>query len=58
MPDKDKQKILAIIINNQKIEGNHDFKTRYDADEHFIQFHFQMDGTMSLNDVVKRCSPN
>jgi ferrous-iron efflux pump FieF len=51
MPDKDKQKILTIIINNQKIKGIHDFKTRYAANKPFIQFHLEMDGAMSLNDA-------
>lgn len=45
---EDKQKILAIISNYPEVKGVHELKTRLAADKPFIQFHLEIDGTMSL----------
>lgn len=56
--ENDKQKILNIIkeyINNKKIHSIHDFKTRKASNKRFIQFHMELEGNKTLDDVHDIC---
>jgi cation diffusion facilitator family transporter len=45
---EDKEKILSILRLNKDILGVHDLKTRKAGDKAFIQFHIDLDPTISL----------
>ncbi len=45
---EDKEKILNVLRNNAEILGVHDLKTRKAGDKAFIQFHIDLDPTISL----------
>jgi ferrous-iron efflux pump FieF len=46
-PD-DKEKVLSILKNDTDILGVHDLKTRHAGDKAFIQFHIDLDPSLSL----------
>jgi ferrous-iron efflux pump FieF len=45
---KDKEKIIRIIKSHPEVKGIHDLKTRYSGIKPIIQFHLELDGTISL----------
>lgn len=49
--DKEREKILFIISKYEEVQGVHELKTRYAANKPFIQFHLEVDGSMSLYDA-------
>lgn len=51
--DDDKKKLHEIILSHNAIKGYHAVKTRYAGRQHFIQFHLELDGKMSLNQAHK-----
>ncbi|RYE06002.1 MAG: cation transporter [Rickettsiaceae bacterium] len=50
-PTEDKEKILFIISKYSEVKGVHELKTRLAANKPFIQFHLELEGTMSLSAV-------
>lgn len=49
MPDSDRAKILECILANKNVHGVHDLRTRISGMKSFIQFHVELDGSMTLN---------
>lgn len=49
--DPERQKIINIISSYDEVLGIHEMKTRYAGNKPFIQFHLEMDGTMTLSAV-------
>jgi len=48
---EEKKKILHdIILSDKNVKGYHALKTRYAGRKSFIQFHLELDGSMSLNE--------
>lgn len=47
-PQKDKLKILEIVRSHSGSRGVHELKTRYAGNKPFIQFHLEMDASLSL----------
>lgn len=47
-PQEDKDKIIAIVREFKEARGIHELKTRYAAEKPFIQFHLEMEATLSL----------
>lgn len=45
---EDKEKILEIVRKYDSAKGVHELKTRYAANKPFIQFHLEMDSSLSL----------
>lgn len=44
----DKQKVLDIVSRHKGAKGVHELKTRYAGNKPFIQFHLEMDSSLSL----------
>jgi len=51
MEDSDKARILDIIRKHAEVRGVHDMKTRKSGLSIFIQFHLEMNGTISLSEA-------
>jgi len=51
MEDGDKARILDIIRKHAEVRGVHDMKTRKSGLSIFIQFHLEMNGTISLSEA-------
>ena len=49
MPDPDRDRILAIAADHPEVARVHDLRTRTSGPDRFIQFHLEMDGTMTLS---------
>jgi cation diffusion facilitator family transporter len=49
--DAEKDKLKLIIKAHPKTIGLHDLRTRYAGTKPFIQFHLELDGTISLNEA-------
>ena len=49
--DEDRHKIIDIISSHEEVLGIHEMKTRYASNKPFIQFHLEMDGSMTLSAV-------
>ncbi len=47
-PQADKDKIMEIVKQFKEARGMHELKTRYAAEKPFIQFHLEMDASLSL----------
>lgn len=47
-PPEDKQKVLDIVRKHNEARGVHELKTRYAGNKPFIQFHLEMDASLSL----------
>ncbi len=48
MPDSDRKMIMECILSNKNVRGLHDLRTRVSGMRKFIQFHVELDGTMTL----------
>lgn len=48
MNDKERQKIIDIISKHEEVLGIHELKTRGAGSKLFIQFHLELNGSMSL----------
>jgi ferrous-iron efflux pump FieF len=48
LPDSDRQRIRAIATAHPEVMAVHELRTRASGPSMFIQFHLEMDGTMSL----------
>lgn len=48
LPDKDRDKIKAIVQAQQSVRGIHDLRTRFDGERAFIEFHLELDENMTL----------
>lgn len=51
LPDEDKQKIRAAVMEHPKTRGFHDLRTRRSGTTKFIQLHLELDSTLSLADA-------
>jgi ferrous-iron efflux pump FieF len=51
LPDEEKQKIRAVVIQHPKTRGFHDLRTRRSGTTVFIQLHLELDATLSLFDA-------
>ncbi len=49
MPDRDRERILAIAANHPNVVSVHELRTRTAGRNCFIQFHLEMDGAISLS---------
>ncbi|MFN7039125.1 MAG: cation diffusion facilitator family transporter [Alphaproteobacteria bacterium] len=47
--DHVKERIHEIAVKNYNVQGIHDLKTRYAGTKPFIQFHIQLNGSMTLS---------
>lgn len=52
-PDEDRNRIMAIALRHNQVDGVHDLRTRSSGAKSFIQLHLEMDGTLSLKDAHK-----
>ena len=50
-PAADRQRILDIIAAHTQVKGVHDLRTRRSGLQPFIQFHLELDGSMTLHDA-------
>jgi cation diffusion facilitator family transporter len=48
MNDNERKKIIAIISNHEEVLGIHELKTRGAGTKSFIQFHLELNGSMTL----------
>jgi ferrous-iron efflux pump FieF len=48
LSDTDREKILAIALNHPEVSDVHELRTRESGPNRFIQFHLEMDGSMTL----------
>jgi ferrous-iron efflux pump FieF len=51
LPDEEKQKIRAVVLQHPKTRGFHDLRTRRSGTTVFIQLHLELDATLSLFDA-------
>jgi ferrous-iron efflux pump FieF len=51
LPDEEKQKIRAVVVQHPKTRGFHDLRTRRSGTTVFIQLHLELDSTLSLFDA-------
>jgi len=51
LPDEDKQKIRAVVMQHPKTRGFHDLRTRRSGTTVFIQLHLELDASLSLYDA-------
>jgi ferrous-iron efflux pump FieF len=48
LPDADREKIIALIMSHREVRSLHDLRTRAAGVHAFIQFHVELDPSMSL----------
>lgn len=53
MPDTDRAKIMECVLSNKNVRGMHDLRTRISGMSRFIQFHVELDGSMTLRESNK-----
>lgn len=51
LPDEDRERIARLAMNHPDVKGIHDLRTRSDGSTHFIQFHLELDPSLSLADA-------
>lgn len=51
LPDEDRQKIRATVLNNPHAKGLHDLRTRRSGTTVFIQLHLELDETLLLREA-------
>jgi ferrous-iron efflux pump FieF len=51
LPAEAKQRIRSIVLAHQKARGIHELRTRQAGPSTLIQFHLELDGSMSLNEA-------
>ena len=47
-PEPDRQRIRAIAMEHPEVQAVHDLRTRSSGPQHFIQFHLELDGGITL----------
>ncbi len=50
-PDQDRNRIMAIALSHDMVNGIHDVRTRSSGAKSFIQLHLEMDGALSLKEA-------
>ena len=68
LPDKDRAKIVDVILKTKGVQGVHDVRTRSSGDKLFVQCHIEIDGKLTLakahkigddvEDAIMRVFPN
>lgn len=53
MPESDRAKIIECVLANKNVHGMHDLRTRVSGMMKFIQFHVELDGSMTLKSANK-----
>lgn len=53
LPDADRERIKQIARAHPRVRDLHDLRTRMSGRKSFIQFHLEMDGTMTLTEAHK-----
>jgi len=48
LPDEDRQKIKALVMQHPKVRGLHDLRSRHSGTMTFIQLHLELDDDLSL----------
>lgn len=48
LPEKERERIRVLVNNHPLVRGLHDLRTRSDGDRKFIEFHLELDGTITL----------
>jgi len=48
LPAEEREKIYAIAIGHEKVQGFHDLRTRFGGNHYFIQFHLELDPATTL----------
>ena len=48
VPDKDRAKIVDVILKTKGVKGVHDVRTRSSGDKLFVQCHLEIDGKLTL----------
>lgn len=48
-----RDQIKAIVLEHKEVKGMHDLRTRYSGIQLFIQFHLELDGSVTLYDAHK-----
>ena len=51
LPEKDRQRIEAIVLGNPEVLGLHDMRTRSSGLAQFIQFHLELDPNITLTEA-------
>ena len=57
LPEEQRNRIQAIVLAQEGVQGLHDMRTRSDGDTIFVELHVEMDGTMPLHrahDVIEK----
>ncbi len=68
LPEDDRNRIYAIAMAHEEVQGFHDLRTRFGGNHYFIQFHLELDPKISLwrsheilddvEDKVREAYPN
>jgi len=53
LPDSDREKIQAIVRAQPAVRGIHDLRTRFDGERAFVEFHLELDESMTLKAAHK-----
>lgn len=53
LPDADRERIIALVRAQEHVRGVHDLRTRTDGERIFIEFHLELDATMTLRTAHK-----
>lgn len=53
MPKSDREKIIQAVLDNKNVHGMHDLRTRVSGMKRFIQFHVELDGSITLKEADK-----
>jgi len=48
LPDEDRERIARLAMNHPEVKGIHDLRTRSGGSTHFIQFHLELEPSLSL----------
>ncbi|RKP59404.1 cation transporter [Pararobbsia silviterrae] len=55
LTDETREKIRATVLDCDRVQGMHDLRTRYGGDRVFVDFHVEVDGTLSVHDGHAVC---
>ena len=53
MSDSDRAQIIECVLANKNVHGMHDLRTRVSGMQRFIQFHVELDGSMTIRAADK-----
>ena len=51
MPEEERQKISAVILSHNAIRGLHDLRTRHTGERLFMEFHIEVDPSLTITQV-------